>query len=332
MNFLKIYWYLGHEEFQPEVLVRHAVLAEEAGFDGVLVSEHFHPWVDDFGAGGFAFSTLGAIAAVTNKLELMTAVTTPLWRFHPAVVAQAAATIDRLSDGRFALGVGTGVNLNEGSLGYEFGNYSERSGRMREAIGIMGALLDGQKLDFDGKYYQTKSAKLYSPPISKVPIYLAAGAPKSAAMAGEIADGVIASVKNTADTMAKVIEPAKEAASQAARRVPTVVAMHWTIRGRNDAEATKVLRPWRGLRAPGKFEAIDPAQLRQEADAMDPAEILAQYQIVATAEDYTGAYGELVTKLKPDILGIQTSSVDQIETIRMLGSEVLPELRRLAKE
>jgi coenzyme F420-dependent glucose-6-phosphate dehydrogenase len=328
---LKIYWYLGHEEFQPEKLVEHAKLAEAAGFDGLLVSEHFHPWVDDLGAGGFAFSTLGAVAAVTEKISLMTAVTTPLWRFHPAVVAQAAATIDRLSKGRFALGVGTGVNLNEGSLGYDFGTYKERAARMREAIHIMTELLAGKKLDYDGTYYQTKAAKLYSPPLGRVPIYLAAGAPKSAAMAGEIADGVIASVKDEADTLSKVIEPAQEAATEAARPRPTIIAMHWTIRGGSDEEAIRALRPWRGLRAPSKITAVDPAVLREEADDMDPNDVLAQYEVVNTADDYARAYGRVVTSLQPNILGIQTTSRDQAETIAMIGSQVLPELRRLSK-
>src|SRR5579863_9768211 len=104
---VKIYYFLGHEQFQPEVLVKHAKLAEEAGFDGVLVSEHFHPWVEDRGAAGFAFSTLGAIAAVTKHIKLMTGVVSPLFRYHPAVVAQAASTIDRISNGRFLLGIGT---------------------------------------------------------------------------------------------------------------------------------------------------------------------------------------------------------------------------------
>src|SRR5580698_10927010 len=102
----QIYYYLGHEQFQPEVLVHHAQLAEEAGFDGIFISEHFNPWVADKGAAGFALSTLGAIAQATKKIKLMTGVITPLYRYHPAVVAQAAATIDRLSDGRFMLGVG----------------------------------------------------------------------------------------------------------------------------------------------------------------------------------------------------------------------------------
>ena len=123
-------YFCGHEQFHPETLVRHAVLAEEAGFDMLMVSEHFHPWVDDVSASGFAFSTLGAIAEATQTVEIATAVTTPLFRYHPGVVAQAAATIDRLSGGRFTLGVGTGENLNEGPLGYTFPKYAERAARM----------------------------------------------------------------------------------------------------------------------------------------------------------------------------------------------------------
>ncbi len=100
--------------------MEHAVLAEKAGFDMVLVSEHFHPWVDDVGASGFAFATIAAMAQATSTIEFTTGVTTPLWRYHPAVVAQAAPTIDRLIGGRFSLGVGSGENLTEVPLGYHF--------------------------------------------------------------------------------------------------------------------------------------------------------------------------------------------------------------------
>ncbi|MBT8212566.1 MAG: LLM class flavin-dependent oxidoreductase, partial [Acidimicrobiia bacterium] len=123
---VKLAYFSGHEQFQPEDLVRHARLAEEAGFDFLLVSEHFHPWVDDHSASGFAFSTIGAMAQVTDRVQIATGVTTPLFRYHPALVAQASATLDRLTGGRFHLGVGTGENINEGPLGYPFPKYAER--------------------------------------------------------------------------------------------------------------------------------------------------------------------------------------------------------------
>jgi alkanesulfonate monooxygenase SsuD/methylene tetrahydromethanopterin reductase-like flavin-dependent oxidoreductase (luciferase family) len=173
------YYFCGHEQWQPETLVDHAVAAETAGFDGLLVSDHFHPWVDDAGASGYAFSTLGAIAHATHRVRLATGVTTPLFRHHPAVVAQAAATLDRLSGGRFDLGVGTGENINEGPLGLPFPPYRERARRLGEALEIMRRLLDGEKLTFSGRYYQTDRAHLYSPPLGRVPIWMAAGGPRS---------------------------------------------------------------------------------------------------------------------------------------------------------
>ncbi|HUD11534.1 MAG TPA: LLM class flavin-dependent oxidoreductase [Candidatus Saccharimonadia bacterium] len=324
----KIYWFLEHEQFQPEVLVEHAKAAEDAGFDGVLVSEHFHPWVDDVGAGGFAFTTLGAVAATTG-LELMTAVTTPLWRYHPAVVAQAAATLSRLSGEKFSLGVGTGENINEGPLGYVFPAYAERAARMREALEIMTRLLAGEKLDYAGTYYSTHAAKLYSPPLTEVPVYLAAGGPKSAVLAGELANGVIASVKNIDETRAKVIEPATTAANESGRTKPTVVATHWTVRGADDNEGWKALAAWRGLRAPNRLTATDPAQLRAEADKLPRSEILARYTRVETADDYLRVYGELIRELRPTVIGIQTTSLDQLATIRMVGQEVLGKLRTI---
>lgn len=325
----KFAYFCGNEQWQPEELVEHAVLAENAGFDMVLISEHFHPWVDDFGASGFAFSTLGAIAAMTNRVRLGTAVTTPLFRFHPAVVAQAAATIDRLSAGRFVLGVGTGENINEGPLGHEFPGYSERASRMSEALEIMRRLLDGEKLEFSGRHYSTDKAKLYSPPVGEVPIWLAASGPKSAKMAGRLTEGVITSVRDPEKTRENVVDPVRESASAAGRPSPTVVATRWVIYAENDSEAWDVLKPWRGLRAPGRLEAIDPQTLRERADAMDKNEILSQYSVAPDLDSVVTAYEPLVTALDADIVTIQMAASDQRGLIADLGEYVLPRLRSL---
>jgi coenzyme F420-dependent glucose-6-phosphate dehydrogenase len=222
----QIYYYLGHEQFQPEILVRHAQLAEASGFDGIFISEHFNPWVTDKGAAGFALSTLGAIAQATKKIKLMTGVITPLFRYHPAVVAQAAATIDRLSDGRFQLGVGTGEPINEVPLGYEFPKYKERSDQMRESLQIMKKLLHGDKVTFEGHYFKTKNAKLYSPPLHPIQILLAAGGPKSAELAGEFADGLIVSVKDPTKAIENVINPAK---AKANNNKFLITASRWVV-------------------------------------------------------------------------------------------------------
>jgi coenzyme F420-dependent glucose-6-phosphate dehydrogenase len=321
------YYFCGHEQWQPETLVRHAVLAEEVGFDGVVVSEHFHPWVDDHSASGFAFSTIGAMAQATQRIRMTTGVTTPLFRYHPAVVAQAAATLDRLSDGRFDLGVGTGENINEGPLGYVFPAYAERAGRMKEALQIMRRLLDGEKLTFDGEYYQTDRAKLYSPPIGPVPIWMAAGGPKSSALAAEYAQGIITSVKVPADTFENVIDPARQAATAAGRPAPRILATRWALHAATEDDAWESLRSWRGLRAPGRLQAVDPQTLRERADELPRDEVMGRYSIVADAADVVATYRPLIDEVHADIVTFQMASLDQESTIRMLGAEVLPELR-----
>lgn len=322
-------YFCGHEQWQPEELVEHATLAESAGFDMLVVSEHFHPWVDDDSAAGFAFSTIGAMAAATERIELATGVTTPLFRYHPGVVAQAAATLDRLSGGRFTLGVGTGENINEGPLGYDFPAYAERNARMNEALEIMRRLLDGEKLDFDGEYYETDRAKLYSPPVGPVPILMAAGGPKSATLAGKMADGVITSVKDPADTIEKVVRPLREAAEEAGKSEPTVLATRWSIFAENEEEAWKALHSWRGLRAPGRLEAVDPRELREKADQLPRDEVLGRYTIVSTVDEVVDVYRPLVSELGADVVTFQMASLDQPALIELLGSEVVPRLKDL---
>ncbi len=326
----RFYYFCGHEQFQPETLVEHARLAEAAGFDGVVVSEHFHPWVDDESASGFAFTTIGAIAAATDALGIATGVTTPLFRYHPAVVAQAAATADRLCGGRFDLGVGTGENINEGPLGYEFPKYKERADRMSEALEIMRRLLDGEKLTYDGEYYRTDRAKLYSPPLGPVPLWLAAGGPKSAALAARKAEGIVTSVKVPAETMERVVEPARTAAEEAGRPAPKLLATRWSVFAGEEDEAWQALYPWRGLRAPGRLEAVDPATLRQRADELPRDEVLGRYSIVSSPEEIVATYRPLIEEIGADVVTIQMTSTDQEALIPMLGSDVLPELRSIA--
>lgn len=321
------YYFCGHEQWQPETLVRHARLAEDAGFDGLLVSEHFHPWVDDSSAAGFAFSTIGAIANATERVQIATGVVTPLFRYHPAVVAQAAATLDRLSGGRFDLGVGTGENLNEGPLGYDFPGYAERAARMTEALHIMRSLLDGEKLTFDGTYYQTDRARLYSPPVGPVPIWMAAGGPKSSALAAVHAQGIITSVKDPGETSTRVIEPARAAAEAAGIPSPRILATRWVLHAADEDEAWESLASWRGLRAPGRLEAVDPQTLRERADAMPRSEIIERYSIAPDADAIVDAYLPLVEAVGADIVAFQMSSPDQEATIALVGSEVLPRLR-----
>jgi coenzyme F420-dependent glucose-6-phosphate dehydrogenase len=322
-------YFCGHEQFQPEVLLEHGVLAEQVGFDVLTVSDHFHPWVDDASAAGFAWSWMGALAVRTRQARIATTVTCPLFHYHPGLVAQAAATVDRLAGGRFALGVGTGEGINERPLGWEFPGYKERAARMTEAITIMRRLLAGEKVDFQGQHYQTRAARLYSPPVGRVPIWMSAAGVQSATLAGRLADGLIVSVKVPAEAREQVIDPFLRAAREAGRPTPTLVAQRWSILARDEDEAWKALAAWRGLRVEGRLEEVDPAVLRARADAMDRREIIAKYAWARKPEELVEIYRPLV-EVGADIVSLQVTSVDQEATIRLLGEEILPALRTLA--
>lgn len=323
----RVGWFLGSEQFHPEEIVDLAVRAERAGFDAVVVSEHFHPWVDDVGTASFTLSTLGAVAIATDRVELVTAVVTPLFRFHPGIVAQAAATIDRLSGGRFRLGVGTGENINEGPLGYRFPPYSERAARMAEALTVMRRLLDGETVDHEGRFYPTRRARLYSPSPWRVPLWLAAGGPRSAELAGEHADGIVVSVKDPRATAERVLAPARTAARRRGRPRPTVVATRWCVHAADEDEAWEALQPWRGLRAPGRLHAVDPRELRVRADTLPRSDILSRYSRAVSAADLEAVYRPLVSDLGADLVVVQAASTRPRDLIELFGEEVLPRLR-----
>lgn len=323
---MKFGWLASHESNQPEDLVTQAIEAERAGFDAVFASDHFHPWVDDStAAAGFVWAWLGTVAARTERVELATLVTAPLFHYHPGLVAQASATIDRLSGGRFRLGVGTGEAINETPLGYPFPGYRERADRLSEAIEIIRRLLAGEKVTHDGTYYHLDRARLYSPPTHGVPIWMAAGGPQSAAMAGREADGLIVSVKEPAEAIEKSIDPFKAAGGES----KTIVATRWCVYAHGRDESWQALMPMRGLRAPGRLEAVDPMDLRVRADEMPREEILSKYAYGDDADDLFEIYRPLVESVGADYVSIQVACVDPIESIRLIGAEVLPRLRAL---
>jgi len=324
----KFSYFLGSEQWQPEDLLNHAEIAKEAGFDMLTISEHFHPWVDDYSASNFTWTTLGALANKFPEMDLGTGVTTPLWRIHPGVIAQAAATVDRLSPSTFHLGVGTGENINEGPLGYEFPKYEERKNRLIEALTIIRRLLNGEKLDFSGEYYTTEKAKLYSPPNRNIPIWLAAGGPKSAQVAAEYADGLMISVKDPKDSYERVIDPAKQKSNELNKDNLSIHTYRWTMFAENDEDAWTALRSWRGLRAPSRLQQLDPEALRIEADSFPKEEIMAKFSKASTIDDLVEIYSPLVNEFDSDIVTIQISSINQEETIKLLGKELLPKLRK----
>jgi G6PDH family F420-dependent oxidoreductase len=180
------------EAFPPAEIVRQAVQAEEAGFDFVEVSDHFHPWVSEHEHSGFAFSMLAAAAARTERIELGTGVTCPFIRYHPAVVAQAAATTALLSEGRFTLGIGAGERLNEHVVGAGWPPVSVRHEMLREALEIIRLLWSGGYQSYEGKHVRLEDARVFDLPDPLPRIAVAAGGPSAARIAGELGDALFA--------------------------------------------------------------------------------------------------------------------------------------------
>jgi coenzyme F420-dependent glucose-6-phosphate dehydrogenase len=182
---------LSSEEHAPHDLVRYARQAEEMGFAFALISDHYHPWIDQQGHSPFVWSVIGGIAQVTQRLTLGTGVTCPTMRMHPAIIAQAASTSAALMPGRFFLGVGTGENLNEHILGDRWPAHDMREAMLEEAVEIIRTLWQGDTLTYRGEYYTVENARIYTLPEQLPPILMAASGPRAAECAGRIADGLI---------------------------------------------------------------------------------------------------------------------------------------------
>src|SRR3954452_11889266 len=182
---------LSSEDHAPNDLVEQAVLAEQAGFTFCLISDHYHPWIDKQGHSPFVWSTLGGIARATEKIRIGTGVTCPMIRIHPAIVAQAAATVGCMTEGRFFLGVGTGENLNEHILGDRWPLPDERLEMLEEAVEVMRLLWQGGEQTHRGKHYTVDHARVYDIPDGGVDVYVAAAQQKAAELAGRLGDGFI---------------------------------------------------------------------------------------------------------------------------------------------
>jgi G6PDH family F420-dependent oxidoreductase len=186
---MRIGYYLSSEEFGPRGLVRQARLAEQAGFHGLWISDHFHPWNDEQGHSPFVWSVIGAIAEATSRMKLTTAVTCPTVRIHPAIVAHAAATSAVMLEDRFALGLGSGEALNEHILGDRWPPAEQRQEMLAEAVEVIRLLWNGGVQSHHGRHYTVENARVYDLPERLPPIIISAFGPKSTRLAARIGDG-----------------------------------------------------------------------------------------------------------------------------------------------
>jgi coenzyme F420-dependent glucose-6-phosphate dehydrogenase len=323
------------EQFGPRELVELGVMAEEHGFDSVTVSDHFQPWRHTGGHAPFSIAWMTAVGERTKRVQIGTSVMTPTFRYNPAVVAQAFATMGCLYPDRVFLGVGTGEALNEIATGFdgEWPEFKERFARLREAVDLMRQLWVGDRVDFDGAYYKTKGASIYDVPEGGIPVYVAAGGPVVARYAGRAGDGFICTSGKGMELYTDKLLPAvAEGATQAGRDVDGIDRMI-EIKISYDTDPAVALENTRfwaplSLSPEQKHSIDDPIEMEAAADAL-PIEEVAKRWIVASDPDEAVALIQPYVDAGLNHLVFHAPGHDQKRFLGLFEHDLAPRLRAL---
>lgn len=248
-------WKAGAEQYPPQELLEYAVAAEQAGFDSIDVSDHFHPWSEQ-GQACFVWTWLGAAAVRTQKIVLGTGVTCPILRYHPAIIAQAGATLAAFAPGRSFVGLGTGEALNEYSATGLWPSYQIRQAQLAEAVQVIRALWKGDPVSYSGTYYQTRKAKLYTRAETSPPIFISALVPRSARFAGRYGDGLITVGGESPETYKEILKNFASGATEAGKDADAMprmieIAVDFTENQEQAIAARKAY--WAGTFVPALF-------------------------------------------------------------------------------
>ncbi|MET9203301.1 glucose-6-phosphate dehydrogenase (coenzyme-F420) [Gordonia sp. NPDC003585] len=324
------------EQFDPRELVEIAVAAEEHGMDSVAVSDHFQPWRHNGGHAPFSLAWMAAVGERTKRVQIGTSVMTPTFRYNPAVIAQAFASMGCLYPGRIMLGVGTGEALNEYATGFqgEWPEFKERFARLREAIKLMRELWTGEEVNFDGEYYHTQGAYMYDVPSQPIPVYVAAGGPVVARYAGRAGDGFICTSGKGADLYQEKLIPAvKEGAEKAERDFDAIDRMiEIKISYDPDPElALENTRFWAplSLTAEQKHSVNSSTEMERLADEL-PIEQVAKRWIVASDPDEAVEKVKFYTDCGLNHLVFHAPGHDQRRFLEYFQRDLEPRLRKLS--
>lgn len=262
------------EQFPPRRLLDLAMAAERAGFESVWTSDHFQPWRHTDGHAPNALVWLGAAAQATHRVTLGTSVLTPSFRYNPAVVAQALATLGCLAPGRVILGVGTGESMNEIPVGVEWPEQSERFARLKESVMLIQQLFREDFVTFQGEYYRTRNATIYDRPDEPVPIYIAASGPAAARLAGRIGDGLICTSGKGPELYTETLLPALVEGAEKAGRDPGRLGRMIEMKVSFDTDRPRAMEDtklWAALALPGdqKVGVEDPREMERLAKTVE---------------------------------------------------------------
>ncbi|SMD25685.1 glucose-6-phosphate dehydrogenase (coenzyme-F420) [Kibdelosporangium aridum] len=331
---MKIGYKASAEQFGPRDLVEYAVRAEQVGLDSVWVSDHFLPWRHNGGHAPAAFAWMAAVGERTKRVQIGTSVTTPTFRYNPAVMAQTFATLALLYDHRIILGVGTGEALNEIAVsGLTWPDFKERFARLREAVRLMRALWTEDEVNADGDYYKLVGARIYDRPDEPVPVYIAAGGPVVAKYAGRAGDGFICTSGKGMDLYTEKLMPAVAEGAAAANRDVAKIDKTIEIKlsyDRDPHAALENTRFWAplSLTAEQKHSVDTADEMERLADEL-PIEQVAKRWIVASDPD------EAVAQIKPYLdaglnhLVFHGPGHDQERFLTQFTEDIVPRLRAL---
>lgn len=326
-------WKAGAEQFPPADLLTYAEQAEQTGFDLIDISDHFHPW-SEAGQAVFAWTWLGAVAARTKRILLGTGVTCPILRYHPAVIAQAAATLSCLAPGRVYLGLGTGEALNEYAVSGIWPGYDERQERMQEAIELIRALWTGEEVTYRGKYYRTNKARLYTPPAKPIPIYMSALVPQSARFAGKYGDGLFTVGGKQPDVYRQLLQNFEQGASECGKdpaRMPRLIELNVEYEQNLDQALANHLKYWAGSYIPALFDQkiYSPKMSAENGQLVTPEAIKKVGCVSSKAEDHQ-RFAQQFLNLGFDHLIFHSARQDQRAFIDAYSHDVIRQLRKPA--
>ena len=311
------------EQSPPDRLVRDLQLAERAGFDFSVTSDHYAPWLESQGHSGYAWSILGAAAHATERIGLMSFVTCPILRYHPAVVAQKAATVQILSGGRFRLGLGSGENLNEHVVGQRWPAVGERHEMFAEAVDIIAALLDGEDVNFRGTHFDVESARLWDLPTDRVPIGAAVSGRESCTLAGQKADMMVA------------VEPKPElgemfdAAGGAGKpRIGQIAVSYDTDRETAVQRAHEQFR-WFGLGWKVNADLPGPSSFEAATQFVTPEDVAEQLPCGPDVEEHVEKIRPFIDAGFTEVALVQIGAEHQEAFVSWAERELLPALRSL---
>lgn len=329
---LKLGYKASAEQFAPRQLLEFSVRAEEAGFDSVMISDHFQPWRHTDGHAPYSFAWLAALGERTSRITMGTSVVTPTFRYHPSIIAQAMGTLGAMYPGRVMLGVGTGESLNEvPAIGVKWPAFKERFARLKEAMQLMRRLWTEERVSFEGQYYRTENATIYDRPEQPVPVYVAAAGPTAARLAGRMADGFICTSGKAPELYSETLLPSVKEGLTRANRDPSELEYMIEMKVSYDTDRARAMedtRHWAALalKPEEKTGIEDPMQMERLADALPVERAASRWIVSDDAHEQVERIASYV-ELGFTHLVFHAPGPDQARFIDLYAEQVLPKLR-----